>query len=58
MEVLVEGKKGGCFTGRTEFDAPDIDGTVYIKTKKQLKAGDFCMVKITSSDGYDLFAEI
>ncbi|MBN1445381.1 MAG: 30S ribosomal protein S12 methylthiotransferase RimO [Candidatus Omnitrophica bacterium] len=56
MEVLVEGKKGRCFTGRTEFDAPDIDGTVYIKTKKQLKTGDFCRVKITSSDNYDLFA--
>jgi ribosomal protein S12 methylthiotransferase len=58
MEILVEGKKGTYFTGRTEFDAPDIDGTVYIKTKKQLKAGDFCRVKIISSNDYDLFAEI
>ncbi len=58
MKVLVEGKKGPFFTGRTEFDAPDIDGIVYIKTKKRLKAGDFCRVKITSSGDYDLFAEL
>jgi len=58
MDVLVEGKKGRYFTGRTEFDAPDIDGTAYITSRKQLGAGDFCRVKITSSDDYDLCAEI
>ncbi len=58
MEILVEGRKGKYFTGRTEFDAPDIDGIVYVKTTKRLKTGDFRRVKITSSDDYDLFAEI
>ncbi len=56
MEVLVEGRQGNRFTGRTEFDAPDIDGTVYIKTKKKLQAGDFCKVRITSSGDHDLSA--
>jgi ribosomal protein S12 methylthiotransferase len=56
MEVLIEGKKGQYFTGRTEFDAPEIDGTVYVKTKKSLKPGDFCTVTITSSTDYDLYS--
>ncbi len=55
-EVLIEGRKGQYFTGRTEFDAPEIDGTVYVKTKKRLKPGDFCTVTITSSTDYDLHA--
>ncbi len=57
MEVLIEGKNGQYFTGRTEFDAPEIDGTVYIKTKKRMEPGDFCTVTITSSTDYDLYSE-
>lgn len=44
------------FVGRTEADAPDIDGLVYFK-------GDFCdvgnvyKVRITGYDGYDLIGE-
>jgi len=56
IEVLVEGRKGKYFTGRTEYDAPDIDGTVYIKTAGKLKTGDFRKVLITSSGNYDLYA--
>lgn len=56
MEVLVEARKGKSYIGRTEFDAPEIDGSVYIKTEKKLRLGDFCRVSITSSTTYDLFA--
>ena len=57
LDVLVEGKDGDYFTGRTEFDAPEIDGTVYIKTKKILKPGDICKVQIISADDYDLYGK-
>jgi len=56
LEVLIEGVSGDYFTGRTEFDAPEIDGTVFVRRRKNnLKKGDFCRVKILSSTEHDLF---
>lgn len=58
VDVLIEGKEGkGIFKGRTEFDAPEIDGVVYVKAKRELKVGDICKVVITSSDDYDLYGQ-
>jgi ribosomal protein S12 methylthiotransferase len=57
MDVLVEGRKGNYFTGRTEFDAPEIDGMVYIKSGRDLKPGDICRIRITSATFYDLYGE-
>ncbi len=55
-EVLVEGKEGKFYIGRTEYDAPEIDGVVYI-SGKNLKIGNFYKVKITSSSDYDLYGK-
>jgi len=55
-EVLVEGKEGKFYAGRTEYDAPEIDGIVYI-SGKNLKIGNFYKVKITSSSDYDLYGK-
>jgi len=57
IDVLVEGRKGNYFTGRTEFDAPEIDGIVYIKSGEKLKPGDICSIRITSATSYDLYGE-
>ena len=43
---------------RTQYDAPEIDGIVNIKTDKHVIPGDIEMVKITGSGEYDLFGEI
>jgi len=57
LEVLVEKEGETCYEARTQFDAPEIDGRVLIKKgRKKLNPGDFCRVRITSSDEYDLFA--
>ncbi|MDP2980858.1 MAG: TRAM domain-containing protein, partial [Candidatus Omnitrophota bacterium] len=53
LKVLIEEKNRDCYTGRTEYDAPDIDGMVYVKGDN-LKIGDFYNVKITDSYEYDL----
>lgn len=45
------------FLGRTEGDAPEVDGCVYVKSEKKLKAGDFVKVKITDTLEYDLAGE-
>jgi ribosomal protein S12 methylthiotransferase len=40
--------------GRSKGDAPEIDGAVYVKSRRPLKAGDFVTVKIERADEYDL----
>lgn len=45
------------FLGRTQYDAPEVDGCVYVKSKNILKAGDFVRVKIIDTLEYDLVAE-
>ncbi len=42
------------YIGRSEYDAPDVDGVVYVRSKAMLKAGDFVKVKITDAYEYDL----
>ncbi len=44
--------------GRTQYDAPEIDGVVTIKTDKLLVPGDIELVKITDASEYDLVGEI
>jgi len=46
----------GCFLGRTEHDAPEVDGQVWVKTKSA-KPGDFIKIKITDTLEYDLVGE-
>lgn len=43
--------------GRTQGDAPEVDGVVYIDTQA-LNPGDIVDVEITHSDEYDLFGQI
>jgi ribosomal protein S12 methylthiotransferase len=42
------------YIGRSEYDAPDVDGVVYVRSKALLKAGDFVQVMITDAYEYDL----
>ena len=42
------------YIGRSEYDAPDVDGVVYVRSKKVLQAGDFVHVMITDAYEYDL----
>jgi len=48
----------GYVTARTQHDAPEVDGVVYIKTDKPVVPGDIEDVKITGCDEYDLTGEI
>ncbi len=40
--------------GRTKWDAPEIDGNVFVSSKRPLRIGDIVTAKIMSSDKYDL----
>ncbi len=43
---------------RTQYDAPEIDGIVNIKTDKHVVPGDIEFVRITDASEYDLIGEI
>ncbi|NBR82953.1 MAG: 30S ribosomal protein S12 methylthiotransferase RimO [Flavobacteriia bacterium] len=55
LKVLVDRFEGGQFIGRTEFDSPEVDNEVAIRSgESHLRVGDFCQVEITSATEYDL----
>jgi len=57
MQVLIDErseKDENVYLGRSQFDAPEVDGLVYVHAKNKLKPGDFVMVMITDTLEYDL----
>jgi len=58
ISVLVEEKQDGAYIGRSQGDAPQVDGVVYINTKQPLKIGKFIQVKIIDTLEYDLVGEV
>ncbi len=56
LDVLVEEKSGKLYTGRSQFDAYEVDGVVFIKRKK-LKIGEISRAKIIDAYEYDLMAK-
>ena len=59
VDVLIDEKIKGekdKFVGRTQADAPEVDGCVYVSGEK-IKVGEFCKVKITDTLEYDLVGE-
>jgi len=47
---------GGLYTGRTYFQAPQIDAVTYVHAKKRLVPGELVRCTVVASDGYDLVA--
>jgi ribosomal protein S12 methylthiotransferase len=56
LEVLIEEKQGDVYVGRSEYDAPEVDGVVHVK-RKGLKIGDFYKAKIIDAYDYDLIGQ-
>jgi len=54
MDVLIEEKEVSFYLGRSQYDAPEVDGLVYVNSKKGLNTGDFVKVEITDTLEYDL----
>lgn len=53
-KILVEDKKDDMWCGRNYAMSPEVDGTIYIKSKQELKIGTMVYVKIIDSVEYDL----
>ncbi|MDD4980376.1 MAG: MiaB/RimO family radical SAM methylthiotransferase [Candidatus Omnitrophica bacterium] len=57
ISVLIDEREQGSYLGRTQYDAPEVDGLVYVNSSKILKPGDFVPVEITDTLEYDLVAK-
>lgn len=58
LRVLIEEKQQAhLYIGRSQFDAPEVDGLVYVKSEKELPLGSFSDVKICDTLEYDLAGE-
>jgi len=54
LPVIIDEQGATVATGRTKYDAPEIDGVVYVASRTPLKPGEIVDVRIESSDEYDL----
>lgn len=55
LECIIDDVAGGGADARSKADAPEIDGTVYLRDAKGLKQGDIVRVKIEDAEDYDLY---
>ena len=57
LPVIIDKVDGLSATGRTKYDAPEIDGSVHVASRRPVRAGDIVTVRIERSDAYDLFGQ-
>lgn len=58
-KVLIDKVEGENYTGRTEYDSPEVDNEVLINTQSNYaRLGDFVNVKITDATEFDLIGEV
>jgi ribosomal protein S12 methylthiotransferase len=54
QQVIVDEVGPSVAKGRSKGDAPEIDGAVYVSSRRPLRAGEIATVKIERADEYDL----
>jgi len=57
MTVLIDAHDDEHYFGRTEWDAPEVDQEVLVRSERALFPGHFVATTITDAAEYDLFAE-
>ncbi len=57
VQVLIDEVDEDGAVGRSVWDAPEIDGSVFLNGADGLKSGDLLPAKIIAADAYDLWAE-
>jgi len=56
-KVIVDSREGEFFTGRTEYDSPEVDNEVLIKAEYNLHPGEFHDILITGATEFDLYGK-
>jgi ribosomal protein S12 methylthiotransferase len=57
IEVMVDEVDAEGAIARSHWDAPEIDGAVYLNGKTELNPGEVLKVEVEHADEYDLWAE-
>ena len=58
LETIIESKNDdGTYSGRTRYDAPEIDDGVILVSDTELNPGDFVYIKVTDAFDYDITGE-
>ena len=55
IKVIIDEPGPSVSRGRSQGDAPEIDGAVHVGSRRPLRAGDIVTAKIERADAYDLF---
>jgi ribosomal protein S12 methylthiotransferase len=58
QQVIIDELGAPVAKGRSKADAPEIDGTVYVASRRPLRVGEIATVKIDRADAYDLHGTV
>ncbi len=58
IDVLIDEVGGDGAVGRSKWDAPEIDGSVILKSEKKIGVGSLVRAKVVGSGDYDLHAQL
>jgi len=58
QQVIIDEVGPSVAKGRSKADAPQIDGSVYVASRRPLKVGEIVTAKIESADEYDLHGTV
>jgi ribosomal protein S12 methylthiotransferase len=58
QQVIIDETGSGGAKGRSKADAPQIDGTVHLTSRRPLRIGELATVKIERADAYDLYGTV
>ncbi|MBO0765621.1 MAG: 30S ribosomal protein S12 methylthiotransferase RimO, partial [Hyphomicrobiaceae bacterium] len=58
IDVIVDEVNGEGAVGRSQWDAPEIDGSVFLNDATPLKPGEIVQARVCHADEYDLWAEV
>lgn len=58
IPVLIDEANGTVAKGRSKWDAPEIDGSVHLTSRRPMRVGDIVTAKIERADAYDLWGTV
>jgi ribosomal protein S12 methylthiotransferase len=58
FKVLFDKMENGYFIGRTEYDSPEVDNEIRVKSDQYVRIGDFANVKIDKAEHFDLYGTV
>lgn len=59
MKVIIDKKEGEYYVGRSQFDSPEVDNEVLIKSvDRQIVPGNFYYLRIIEADSFDLYGDL